>query len=1040
MKVFDSEMEALLDSGAGISVLNSLDIVRRYGFKIQPASIRVTTADGSNYGCLGYVNIPFTYKNVTKVVPTIVVPEISRQLILGADFWDSFGIKPMIDLGHGPEELEIAPQKDESLLCFTIEPSDEIPKIVDPEEDETLDIPVYEGPTDAIPDPDSIETEHDLSPVQRSQLLEVIRDFELTASGKLGRTHLIEHEIVLKEGAKPRNPPMYKCSPYVQEAVNKEVARFKELDAIEECFSEWTNPLVPVPKKNGKLRVCLDSRKINKLTVKDSYPMRNMNDIFTRLGHAVYFTVIDLKDAYFQIPLKEESRNFTAFRTAEGVFRFKVLPFGLINAPFSMSRLMAKAIGFDLEPNVFVYLDDIVIATETFEEHLRLLRIVAERLRKAGLTISLDKSRFCRKQVMYLGYLLNEKGVAIDSARIQPILDYARPRTQEDIRRLMGLAGFYQKFIKNYSRITAPITDLLTKENKKFQWTKEAEEAFLELKSVLTSAPILGNPDFNKQFIIESDASDRALGAALVQEQEGVTRVISYFSKKLNRTQRRYSAVEKECLGVLLAIQNFRHYVEGTHFKVVTDARSLLWLFNVGAETGNAKLLRWALRIQAYDFDLEYRKGKANITADCLSRSIELDSLSLAQPDVDYEDLMEKIVKNPTKFSDFRVIDGKIFRYVKTCERQSDPRFAWKHYPTLSERTKIIEREHNKAHLGFDKTLSSVKQRYFWPKMNEEIRKYCRQCLKCQTSKSGNTNVTPPMGPQKPVEYPWQFITLDYVGPLPPSGKNRNTCMLVVTDVFSKFVLIQPFREAKAHSLAEFVENMLFNLFGVPEIILTDNGSQFTSHVFRNLLAAYHVSHWLTPAYHPQVNNTERVNRVITTAIRATIKKEHKHWADNIQEIANAIRNAVHNSTKYSPYFVMFGRNQVSDGREWSYIRDNNTSADNSPTKTTTDKKKLFEQIKKNLTEAYKRHEKVYNLRSNAKCPSYVVGEQVLKQTFDLSNKDKSFCKKLAPKYELAKIRKILGTNTYELEDLEGKRVGVYFANRLKKFHPSKTD
>ncbi|KAL9705774.1 hypothetical protein quinque_009292 [Culex quinquefasciatus] len=477
----------------------------------------------------------------------------------------------------------------------------------------------------------------------------------------------------------------------------------------------------------------------------------------------------------------------------------------------------------------------------------------------------------------------------------------------------MGLAGFYQRFIKDYSRMTAPITDLLTKENKRFTWTKEAEDGFRELKAVLTSAPILGNPDFSKLFTIESDASDRAVGAALVQEQDGVTRVISYFSKKLNRTQRRYSAVEKECLGVLSAIQHFRHYVEGTKFRVITDARSLLWLFNVGAETGNAKLLRWALRIQAYDFDLEYRKGKANITADCLSRSIEVDAVRVTLPDDEYEEQIENITGNPTKFSDYRL------EAAAAAE------------PNAKE---IITKVHDQAHFGFEKTLASLKERHYWPKMREEVRRHCRECLQCQVSKAGNQNVTPPMGPQKPVQYPWQFITLDYVGPLPASGKNRNTCLLVVTDVFSKFVLVQPFREAKAHSLTEFVENNVF----------------------------------------------------------------------------------------------------LSDGREYSWIRDNYEPSDDDKD-VPEQKKKLFEEIKTNLTAAYKRHAKTYNLRTNANCPKYTVGEKVQKQTFDLSDKGKGFCKKLAPKYEPAVVRKVLGKNTYELEDLDGKRFGIYFTNRLKKWH-----
>ena len=321
--------------------------------------------------------------------------------------------------------------------------------------------------------------------------------------------------------------------------------------------------------------------------------------------------------------------------------------------------------------------------------------------------------------------------------------------------------------------------------------------------------------------------------------------------------------------------------------------------------------------------------------------------------------------------------------------------------------------------------------------MNEQVRRFCKECLCCQTSKAGNKNVTPPMGKQKPVEYPWQFVTLDYIGPLPSSGRKRCTCLLVATDVFSKFVLVQPFRDATAEPLVEFVENMIFRLFGVPEIILTDNGTQFVSKVFKNLLQSYGVNHWLTPAYHPQVNNTERVNRVITTAIRATLKKSHNHWADDVQSIANAIRTSVHESTKYSPYFVVFGRNQVSDGREYAGFRDICEPEARDDSEVAKHRAKLFEEVKSNLAAAYKKHEKTYNLRSNVNCPRYVVGEKVLKKTFDLSDKGKGFCKKLAPKFEPCVVKKVLGAHTYELEDDTGKRIGVFFADQLKKLNAS---
>lgn len=1031
VRVFDDEFTALLDSGAGISVINSLNLSLKYGMKLQPTRLRVSTADNTEYKCLGYLNIPYTYKNVTRVVPTVVVPEISKP-ILGCNFWRSFGITPMADLGNGPEPVGEFNMVEET-IAFTLEPVGTLPELPTMEQDTTLDVPTFDIPEGRQePTEETIEVEHELTEQQRQDLLAVVKQFEFTSSGKLGRTNLIEHEIVLKEGAKPKNQPVYRCSPNIQKEVDSEIERFKQMGVIEECYSEWTNPLVPVRKSNGKIRVCLDSRRINSMTVKDTYPIRNMLEIFQRLERAKFFSIIDLKDAYFQIPLKEECRNFTAFRTSKGLFRFKVCPFGVTNAPFTMCRLMDKVIGFDLMPFVFVYLDDIVVASNTLEEHLRLLQEVANRLKKANLTISLEKSRFCRKQIKYLGYLLTEKGVSIDSSRISPILDYARPKSVKDVRRLLGLAGFYQRFIRSYSRITVPITDLLKKSKKKFVWTEEAEEAFLELKSVLTSAPILANPDFTKPFTIESDASDTAVGAALVQELDGETRVIAYFSKKLSRTQRAYSSVEKECLGVLLAIENFRHYVEGSRFQVVTDARSLLWLFTIGVESGNSKLLRWALKIQSYDIQLMYRKGANNITADCLSRSINV--IEIGSLDNRYDELMEKIKADPQKHPDYRITDGAIYRYA-TGTKTDDPRFRWKLMPREEEREEIIKKEHEVAHFGAEKTSHSLKRHYTWPGMSAQVKKFCRECFKCQTSKAPNLNTTPPMGAQKEfVEHPWQFITLDFVGPLPVSGRGRHTCLLVVTDVFSKFVLVQPFREAKASSVAEFLKNMVFLLFGVPEIVLTDNGTQFTSKLFRQLLEEFNVTHWLTPSYHPQVNNTERVNRVITTAIRATLK-QHKNWADNLQEIACAIRSAVHDSTKHTPYFVVFGREMVSDGREYRRMRDLPVAEEQKDGEEQKRRKQLLKDVKNQLFKAYERHRKTYNLRSNACCPTYTAGETVLKRTFELSDKAKGFSAKLAPKYEPAVVRKVVGKHCYELENQKGKRLGVFYANHLKKFH-----
>lgn len=1051
VSIFNTDIIALLDSGASISVLNSTKIVEKHGLKIFKAAVVISTADNTEHECIGYANVPYTFAGTTKVIPTIIVPQLSKTLILGMDFWHAFGIKPMIKCKNQVSEvdlldidgqpmvshitpeyhLQLSPPDNEPEICLKIcsleltENETILTHKAIPEDDDSLDLPTLELEKDPELELDTIETEHELTESEKLQLREALKCFQCTSENKLGRTNLIEHEIEIIEGAKMRDLPMYRYSPRVWESIEKELERYEKLDVIEECTSEFASPLVPVKKSNGKIRVCLDSRKINSVTKKDAYPMRNMNEIFHRLQKAKYFSIIDLKDAYFQVPLKENSRNYTAFRTPKGLFRFKVVPFGLKNAPFTMSRLMNKAMGFDLEPYVFIYLDDIVIATETLEDHFRLLKEVAKRLAKAGLTISVQKSRFCRRQVKYLGYLLTENGLAIDGSKLEPILNYPRPKSIRDVRRLMGLIGFYQKFVNNYSHITTPITDLL-KKSKKFKWTTEAEQALEQLKSVLTSSPVLANPRYDLPFVIETDASQLAVGAALLQDHPEGKRIIAYYSKKLSSTQRKYAATEKECLAVLLAIENFRHYVEGTNFKVITDAKSITWLFTITAANSNSRLLRWALKLQSYDFSIQYRKGKDNVLADCLSR---IETVQIV--DGEYLNLRNQITSDPEKYREFKIVGDKIFKFVQNTAKIEDKRFLWKYYPPKQERAELIRVAHEPGHFGYDKTLSKLKEKFFWPGMAVETKQFCKSCLPCKISKSTNVNSVPPMGSQKQnCDQPWQFLTLDYLGPFPPSGKAQSTCLLVVTDVFTKFVLIQPFKQATSSSLVKFIEQSIFLLFGVPQTILTDNGSQFTSKIFKNLLEHYGVTHWLTPFYHPQVNNSERVNRVITSAIRATIKSNHKTWADNIQNIANAIRNASHESTKHTPYFLTFGRNIISDGREYETL---NSNCKNEHTITPGERELLYEQVRRNLQAAYQKQAKFYNLRSSSKAPKYQIGERVLKKGTFMSDKGKDFCAKLAPKYTEATVTNVLG-DSYELADNTGKRIGIFHATFLKKF------
>lgn len=1025
--------EGLLDSGAAVSVISSLDLIKKLCLKILPTNIRISTADKTAHECIGYSNIPYTFNSVTHIVPTVIVPKICKYLILGIDFWNTFDIEPAFrkeDNSFTP--ITLAENEETSqILSFELIPGEQnMREVSELEDDASLEIPTYDVPIDPVVTMETLQTEHDLSIEQKRQLVNIINSFPNTSNGKIGRTTLTEHEICLKPEAMPKRLPMIKLSPKVEEEVEKEIDRMIKLDVIEPCkFSRWLNNIVPVRKSSGQYRICLDFRKLNEMSEKDYYPFPGLHSVLERLGPAKYFSVIDLSDAFWQVPLHRDSRDKTAFRTSKGLYQFKVMPFGLHGSPATLNRLMRLALGSDLEPWVSTYLDDVIIAARTLEEHFRLLQIVCDRLRNAGLTISITKSKFCQKKVKYVGYILCEEGVCVDADKIAPILNYERPKNVKGVRRLLGMGAFYQRFIRGYSDIVAPISDTLKKKKGRFVWTEEAELAMIKLKEVLTSPPVLVNPNFKQEFIIETDSSDKAVGAVLMQKDENnISRPVCYFSRKLSATQKNYCATERECLAVLLAVEHFKHFIDGTKFRIITDAESLKWLMQFKGKS--SKLLRWSLKLQEFDFSLEYRKGTLNTTADALSRSISI--IGIRDIDNSYEVLRTEISTDPENYKDYAVNGNRIYKYVKQESKYTDGRYYWKYLPREHERAEIIRKAHDEnAHLGYDKTVDRIRERYWWPKMSGEIKMYCRNCVECKKNKTDNTIKRPPMGElHKEASQPWQFISIDYVGPFPLS-KQGNTCLLVVVDWFSKFVLIQPMRAMKALTLCKFVEENVFKMFSVPEILLSDNGTQFLSREFKNLLKKYQVKHFLTAKYFPQANPTERVNRTIVSAIRSSLKGKtsQKDWDSDMQVIANAIRTATHASTGYTPFYLNFGRNYIPTGDEYSFLRDNN---DPKSIQSKLPQVDLYKTVQENIKKAYDRYSRSYNLRSNDTV-AFEEGTHVLRENKAQSDKDKGFNAKLANKYLEAIVKRRIGNSCYELIDLNGKNIGVYHGSMLKK-------
>ncbi|GAB1865875.1 Reverse ribonuclease integrase [Camponotus japonicus] len=421
---------------------------------------------------------------------------------------------------------------------------------------------------------------------RESQRLEKFLEGHIVGDpNKPGATSLTEHKIDVG-GHAPVKQRYYPVSPKIQEAIYAEVDKMLAAGIIEPSKSEWSSPIVMIKKPNGSYRFCLDFRKLNSVSKKDAYPLPYMNAILDKLRSASYISTIDLSQAYFQIPLERNSRELTAFTVpGKGLFHFTRMPYGLTGAPATFQRLLDRLIGPEMEPHAFAYLDDIVVVTRTFEEHLSWLKRVLDRIREAGLTINPEKSKFCRSQVKYLGFLIQQEGLKVDPDKTAPIVEYPPPRNIKQLRRFIGMASWYRRFIPQCATLLEPLTRLLRK-GFSWEWGDEQKAAFDSIKSCITSPPTLSCPNFELPFVLQTDASSVDLGAVLTQESEGVEHVIAFASRALSEAEKKYSTTEQECLAVVWSIKKFRPYLEGYTFKVITDHSSLRWLHNLKNPTG----------------------------------------------------------------------------------------------------------------------------------------------------------------------------------------------------------------------------------------------------------------------------------------------------------------------------------------------------------------------------------------------------------------------------------------------------------------------
>lgn len=1001
----NSPFFGLLDSGSSITILgnNSHLVFLKLGFTLSKSCpITVATADNHKTNSLGYIDLPLTFNDQTHIIRCHVFPDIHPSIILGVNFWKQFNLVPKLLNSSFFNELQ----------CNA---SSTVKKQVLP----------YEF----------------LTPEQRVLADDIITRFKSISfeeKGELGRTDLISHKIDTGDTPPIRQRP-YRLSPVKQKALINEVDKMMEWKVIEKCESPWLSPVLITPKKDGDWRFCVDSRKLNSVTRRDAYSLPLMNEILDHLKNAKYLSSIDIAKAFWEVPLNPGDKEKTAFYVpGRGMYRFVVMPFGLTNAPATQQRLMDALFTPEFEYKVFCYLDDIIIVSSTFEEHISLLLKVLEKLTNAKLTINYGKSKFFKQELKYLGYLVDEYGLRADPEKVQAILNFPTPTNKKEVRRFHGTCSWFRRFIPNFSTLAAPLNKLSSsgKNAPKFSWTSEADSAFLKLKEALVTTPVLACPDFELPFAVHCDASNNGIGAMLTQIQNGKEVVIAYMSKTFNKHERNYSTTERETLAVITALEHWRCYLDnGNQFTVFTDHAALKWFINLSNPSG--RLARWAVRLSAFNMDLKHKRGKDNVVPDLLSRSYNsntdntphgvapISQVVPSSPEDRYNTILQGCQSNPGSYPNYTIRENKLLRLTPNPQSFNND-FLWKIVPPPSERDALIKSHHGsltEPHIGIFKTYKKLASKYFWTGMFKEVAKVISACETCLAYKHTNHSPYGPMGKPKICSRPFQCISLDLIGPLPMTRK-RNQHILVVNCCFSKYSLIFPIKKATASIINFYLENFVFLVHGVPQTIIMDNGPQFQSREFHNLIRKYEIPFAnFNPHYCPQVNPTERYNRTIITSLASLVGEDHRSWDDYLPIIQAAMNNSVNVVTGFTPSFLVFGREPITTGTVFSesYNLDEMTFlprdiyANNIGLLSS-----IYDKVQVALHVAHTKNAARYDLRHTFK--EFNVGDIVWRKNYVLSDAGNYFTAKLAPRYLKCKIVKKLSPLVYILESPNGTR------------------
>ena len=727
---------------------------------------------------------------------------------------------------------------------------------------------------------------------KRKKLMEeCIEKFPDVFSKGLGKCRNYEAEITLKHNVKPTfrkaRPVAYALLPKVVEELERMV-RENVLEPI--VHSTFATPVVVVKKKNGTIRMCADySTGLNDSIEDDVYPLPTAEDIFSTLSGGKFFSQIDLSEAYLQVPMKRASQNILTINTVKGLFAVKRLPFGIKTAPSQFQRLM-DMVTANL-PGTVAYLDDILIKSENIKEHEQRLTKLMERLQTFGLKVRAEKCEFLKEEVKFLGFILNKEGRKPDPEKTKAIADMPSPTNVSELKSLLGMITFYSQFIPDLKTLKDPLNELLKKEQK-FIWTERCEINFQKLKETLLSDLLLTHFNPNLPIVVSADASQNGIGGTLQHVfPDGKQRAVMHISRSLTDTERRYSQIVKEALALVYAVRKFHKYIYGRQFILNTDHKPLVTIF--GSKTGISghaanRLQRWAVILLDYQFKIQYRRTTDFGEADALSRLIkehqietkeEISDKVIASVEADFQDDMETDIKflpvtkeeiqNETR-KDY--VMSETIKYIESKWpkiNRDDPTFQlYSRRENLSIiddilmynnrvvipkalQKRILETLHE-GHPGQTRMTMLARSYVYWSNIDKDIVNFVRLCEDCQLASKNPRKI--PLQPWPRPDGPWKRIHADFAGPL------KNTYYLIVVDSFSNWPEVMPMKKITTTATIERFED-LFIRNGLPDEIMTDNGTQFTSHDFTEFCRNYGIKKTFSAPHYPMSNG--RAERMV---------------------------------------------------------------------------------------------------------------------------------------------------------------------------------